>query len=62
MKEFFQKKVVIITEAALLVAGAVGLTLSGATIGGITATVELAIAAVAGITAVIKAISAFTGK
>ena len=62
MKEFFQKKAVIITEAALLVAGAVGLTLSGATIGGITATVELAVAAVAGITAVIKAISAFTGK
>ena len=62
MKEFFQKKWVMITEAVLLVLGAVGLSVSGVSAEGIQKIGSLAIAGVTAIDAIVTAIAALIGK
>lgn len=62
LKAFFQKKGVMITEAILLVAGAVGLTISGVSAEGIGSVVNLSIAGVGAIDAILTFIAALIGK
>lgn len=62
IKEFFTKKPVMIAESALLVLGAVGLTISGVSAAGIEGIASLAIAAVSAVDAVVTAIAALTKK
>lgn len=62
MKEFFQNKIVMIIESVLLVAGAVGLTLSGVSSEGIQSTAQLAIAGVSAIDAIVTAVYAIVKK
>lgn len=58
MKEFFQKKWVMIAESVLLVAGSVGLTLSGVAAEGVQSLASLAIAGVGAVDAVVTFIAA----
>lgn len=58
MKGFFQKKIVMIVEAVLLVTAAVGLTIGGVSFESITGIAKTGIAALAAVDGIITAIAA----
>lgn len=62
LKEFFQKKGVMIAEAVLLGAAAIGLTLGGLTAEGITAIATMSVAVLSAIDAVATFIASLIGK